>query len=373
VNAHADDAPAVVHRLVTRWVEDPRTRVVAVSVATGENIRDWRNGIQVEVGDLPTLEQVALDLRRQRRMDHRFQLGGEEFPATDFYIDGMGVGVQLPGHDSFPAERSNAIDAALRDTALREGLRDDFDAFRRLTHERLRAAGVSPTAPHTQIDPRTQLAVPMFSPERRLWLQAEGSATSGYHLHGYGASAAGDTRFSPAGQSTALGAGLGLLLSGGSILLNPQDHPHLTRDLVVATWVGAGGGYLGGQAEFALNARWAPAELTRTNAPFTSGLRGMILPRILSGGIAGAVTAPLITWTVMGVDQAFYGADHTAGDYVVAGARSAVGGGVGAGTAALSIYLLGGLAAGSWVPILGSVIGAVTGLGAYVVVDHFLG
>jgi hypothetical protein len=126
-----------------------------------------------------------------------------------------------------------------------------------------------------------------------------------------------------------------------------------------------------------LNAALVPAELTWLNTSFARGVREMVLPRMLSGGVAGAVTAPLITWGVMGVNEAFFGADHTAADYMAVGTRAAAGGGVagglGAGTAALSIYLAGGAAAGSWVPILGSLIGASTGLVVYFVVDHFLG
>ncbi|HKE98329.1 MAG TPA: T3SS effector HopA1 family protein [Actinomycetes bacterium] len=359
VNALPDDAPTVMDRLLREFVQGPQAGVPEASLAMSQDIQTRRNGIQVAIADLQTLEQVAL---RINRLPIEL-VWSDPVPMADPLLPGISMGVELPGHASFGAERATAIDLALRDAPP-----NDFEAFRQLAHERLRAAGVSPNAPHTQYDSYTQTDVQMFSPERRIWLQAEGSATDGYHLGGIR---------SPAATSSGLGAGLGLLLSGGSILRNPQGHPHAVSELATAAGAGVAGGYLGGQVEFGLNAALAPAELTWTNASFASGLRGMILPRTLSGGVAGAVTAPLMAWTLMGIDQWYYGADYRGSDYAAAGARSATGGAaggsVGAGTAALSIYLLGGAATGSSVPILGSLAGAGTGLVVYFVVDSLWG
>jgi len=264
--------------------------------------------------------------------------------------------VEPPSHGSFGSERSRVITAALSEAP------PDFEAFRRSVRQRLVAEGVNPDQPHAQLDLQT------LSAERRAWLQAGGSAFGGYHLGGLR---------SPAVVSTGVGAGMGLVMGTGSVLWSSERHPHAGRDVLMATGTGGAGGYLSGQIEFALNARWAPIQMTSANAAMGTAMRGMILPRVGSGTIAGGVTAPLMTWAVMGINQAFFGADLTGTDYAALGLRSAtagaVGGGVGAGAASLSIYLMGGAAAGSEVPILGNIIGAGVGLIAYFVVDKIWG
>ncbi|HKE99576.1 MAG TPA: hypothetical protein VKG45_11665, partial [Actinomycetes bacterium] len=371
VNVLPDDAPIVIRRLVTRFVERRQSGVPAASLAaplTPSAVRDpqrlfngvqtLRNPVQVTVADLRTAERVALDVSR-----YPVWLLDDRVPMADPLRPGISMAVELPGHANFGAVRSDAIEAALRAAPF-----DDFGTFYRQAHEHLRAAGVSPDAPHTQIDPYTQLTAPTFSPERRAWLQAEGSVTVGYHLGG---------PRSPAVTSIAVGSGLGVLLTGMTILVSPLDYPHAARDLAVMAGTGAAGGYLGGQIEFGLTAALARAELTWDNASFARGFVRMVLPRMLSGGVAGAVTALLMTGGVMVIDEVYFGADHTAADYAAIPARAAAGGavagGVGAGSAALTIYLLGGAAAGGWVPILGSIAGAAAGLVAYIVVDRVWG
>jgi hypothetical protein len=248
-------------------------------------------------------------------------------------------------------ERSNIIDAALREASTE-------DAFRRLVHDGLRAKGVSPDAPHGRVD------VEWFSPERHARLQAGGSALRAYNL-------LGDIR-SPAVVGTGVGTVIGLVLTGGSVLLNPEGHPHAARDLAVGAGTGAVGGYLGGQAEFALNARWVRAELTAANAPLGTGLRQLVLPRVASGGVAGVLTAPVLTWTVMGVDEACFGADYRGGGGADRGRRWRRGW-RGRGGRGADDLPAGGAAAGWEVPVLGSLVGALGGLATYHVVDWLCG
>lgn len=216
-----------------------RVVVPAASLALEGDIQFRRNGIQIEVANLQTAEQVALDLRS---LPIRFL--DDAVPMADRLFPGISLAVQLPDHASFGAERSNHIEDALRAVPP-----DDFKAFRRGALERLLAEGVSANAPHTQTDvvalerlraqglspdaPDTRAAVPMFSPERRVWLQAEGSATGGYHHGGIR---------SPAATSSGVGSGLGVLLSGMRILVSPHAYPDAARDLTVAAVAGATGG-----------------------------------------------------------------------------------------------------------------------------------
>jgi hypothetical protein len=367
--AHTLDVTAVV---VREFVEGPEGGVPATRITGPLNSRTLRGSIDMVVRDLPALNRLVLRMG-ELSAAHPHWFVDDTLPMADRILPGVGITVRRadqPFDEPFGGSRTEVISDALVDTvdaayrAQEAGQEapEDFDAFRRLVHERLRANGVSPDAPHTQPDALT------FSPERRVWLQARGSAIGGYHLGG---------PRSPAATGAGAGSGLGLLLGGGSILLDRGGHPHAVRDLTVATGVGAVGGYLGGQLEFVLNAHLAPVELTAANAPLGIGLRGMVLPRMVSGGVTGALTAPLITWGILGIDEVVFGADHPGSDYAALGARSATGGaaggGAGAGAAALTIYLLGGASAGLKAGLLGGLAGLAGGLIVYLVVDGIWG
>src|SRR4029450_5781624 len=148
-------------------------------------------------------------------------------------------------------------------------------AFHGMVEGRLAAQGVSPNAPYARLD------LPTPAAEDRTWLEGGGSSMRAYHLGG---------RLSPAAASTRAGATLGLVLGGVAILLDP-DHPNPVRVLPEAIVVGAAGGYAGGWVELTLNARLAPVELNRFNAPLSGAIREMILWRGGSGAGGGLVLA----------------------------------------------------------------------------------
>ncbi|HKE97329.1 MAG TPA: hypothetical protein VKG45_00115 [Actinomycetes bacterium] len=375
LNPVPDNAPYYLLTLVEEFVEGPRAGVPEARMVTAASIETRRNGVQVAAASLDTLEQVALRMRELGRAHYDFRLRPDMVPMAASLFPGMGVVVEPPVADlnslrmgaGLPPEQSNHVFGVERsnviDAALREAPAEDFDAFRRLVHEGLRAKGISPDAPHGRVD------VEWFSPERFARLQADGSSTRAYN-------SLGGVR-SPAVVGTGVGTGTGLVLTGVDIVLNPGEHPHAVRDLAVGAGTGAAGSYVGGRVEFGLNARWAPVELTAANAPLSAGLSRMVLPRAGSGGVSGVLTAPLMTWTVMGANEVFFGAEYTGGDYVALPTRAAVGGGVGggvgAGTGALATYLLGGAAAGWEVPVMGSLLGMLGGLIAYHVADWLWG
>jgi hypothetical protein len=104
-----------------------------------------------------------------------------------------------------------------------------------------------------------------------------------------------------------------------------------------------------------------------------------------SGGIAGAVVAPIIELGTMAYEELFEGVDHRAEDYVARGGKAAVGGlisgaiGLGATMAATGMAaggaggsLAGGVGA---IPgaLIGAVVGFVVGAGAYLVYDLLIG
>jgi hypothetical protein len=185
----------------------------------------------------------------------------------------------------------------------------------------------------------------------------------GYHMGGVR---------SPAGVSTGVGAGLGGVIATVDVLRHPERHPHPYGEIAIATGTSAAGAYASGAIEFGMAARFAPIQYTQFNASFGLGMRGMVLPRMGGGAVAGGVISPLTTWAQMGINQFAYDADYTSIDYWALGARSGVSGTLagagGAGAAALT-----GFIAGSEVPVLGNIVGLVAGLLIYWGADELFG
>ncbi|HKP77303.1 MAG TPA: T3SS effector HopA1 family protein, partial [Longimicrobiaceae bacterium] len=354
VTTNPEHAPDVMGVLVREFIQSGTPGVDTGKVAAARNIGPRRDNIVVTAADLPTLERIVLRLRELGRQNPAW-LMADPLPMTDPLLPGVGVAVEPPGGGSFGSARTDVVAEAL---AVSQG---DFEVFRAEVRRRLLAAGVNPDAPHAARDLVT------LSPERRAWLQAGESALGGYH--------AGGIR-SPAATGAGMGMGMGFVTAGGSILWNPEAHPHAMRDLAMSTGFGGLGGYGGGQLQFALDARWAPTELTRFNATWGQGMRGMVLPRIGAGAIASGVTAPLMTLGALGIRD-LAGDDITGTDYAALGARSTtsglIAGGAGTGAASLTVFMLGGAAAGSEVPIIGNLVGAGIGLLVYYVADETVG
>jgi hypothetical protein len=359
--AHALD---VMSDVVTTFVEGESLKGrVTAKVAGAGMVGTRRDTILVTAPDLPTAERMALHYRRLSSA-HPGWFVHDNLPMADPIAPGVSLAVTPPSraiaegidYPSFGADRSRVITEALGTNPA------DSAAFRRTVHEKLLAGQVSPREPHAQLDLLT------LAPERRAWLQAGGSALHGYRLGGIRSSAA---------TSTGLGGGLGLLFGGGSILLDPGAHPHVTGELLTSAGLGAVGGAGSGYLEFALNASRSPIAYTTANATWSTGWSRMIRPRAGVGFISGGLTAPLTTIAVMGIDRTFYGTDYTAIDFAAKGARAAAvgapAGAVGTGVASLSTFMAGGAAAGSSMPIIGNIAGAALGWIAYLGFDSLYG
>lgn len=350
VNAAPEHAVSLMRVVVREFVEGGG--VPASKVAAQRLIGTRRDNLLVTASDLPTLERILLRLRTLRTENPTWFVP-EPVPMTDPILPGVGLGVEPPSHDSFGTVRSQQIFEALQAAPAGE----DLAAFQARVRRTLLAAGVDPAAPHAARDLRT------LAPERRLWLQAGGSAMGGYHMGGLR---------SPAAVGTAAGAGLGGIMTTVEVLRHPEQHPHPYRDIAIGTGTSAVGAYASGAIEFSMASRFAPIQQTQYNASFGVGMRGTVLPRMGGGAVAGAVVAPLTTWAQMGINQFADDADYTRIDYLALGARSGVSGTLagagGAGAAALT-----GFIAGSEVPVLGNIVGAGVGLLIYWGADALFG
>lgn len=350
INAAPEHAVSLMRFVVREFVEGGG--VPASKVAAQRLIGTRRDNLLVTASDLPTLERILLRLRTLQAENPAWFVN-DPVPMTDPIFQGIGLGVEPESHASFGTVRSQQIFEALQAA----GPDEDVDAFQARVRRTLSAAGVDPAAPHAGRNLQT------LAPERRLWLQAGGSAMGGYHMGGLR---------SPAAVGTGVGAGLGGVITTVDVLRHPEQHPHPYRDIAIGTGTAGVGAYGSGAIEFSMASRLAPIQYTRFNAGFGVGMRGMVLPRMGGGAVAGGVIAPLMTWAQMGINQFGDDADYTRIDYAALGARSAFSGTLagagGAGAAALT-----GFIAGSEVPVIGNIIGAGVGLLIYWGADALFG
>jgi len=356
INADPQHAPDILAALVNEVAAGGG--MPEYKLATPASVAARRDNVQVTAANRAAMERQVLRLRRLL-VQHPDWFGNLPVWIGDPLFKAVALTVEppRPGY-VFAAERGTLIQFALADEPRNLG------ELRAGVHERLLAQGVSPDAPHAQLN------LPTLSLERRMWLQAGGRSLRGYNL-------LGGLRFSAALTNTYVGGGLGGVLGLYSVVGHPQGYLHDLCDLTVATTAAAAGGYLGGQVEFALNAHLAPELWTTANAPLSVGLRGMVLPRLLAGGLAGGLTAPLITIAIMVLDTLVFGADLHGTDLAAIGTRNTAGGTIGgalsAGAAALTTYLLGAAAFGTTGALTISLVGLAVGLGVYALVDWLWG
>lgn len=334
---HALDLMRIV---VGEFVEGSQGRVPASKVGSERIVSARRDGLLVTASDLPTLERILLRLRGLQQQNPTW-FAGEPVAMADPILPSIGLGVEPASHASFGQERSTLIYRALQGATTEAQFRANVERL-------LLQSGVDPAAPHAQRDLLT------LAPERRAWLQAGGSSVGAYHTGGLR---------SPAVIGTGTGMAMGGLLTAGDVLLHGDRHPHAGRDIALGTGLGGAQGYAAGQMELAMNARWSPVQYTRFNATFGQGMRGMVMPRMGSGGIAGGATAIATTLLALGIHQAA-GEDIIFNDYLALGTRAGVSGTL-AGAGGAGAMALTGFLAGSEVPILGNIIGAGVGLLIY--------
>ncbi len=138
--------------------------------------------------------------------------------------------------------------------------------------------------------------------------------------------------------------------------------------------VGASGVGAYGQAQW--NARLGGNVLTEAMASGgTSAVARGAAVRIGGAGAFGGPLATLATWGTMGLEEAAGTRDYIDIDYAALGGRSFVAGGIAAmaGEAGLLGTVAICSAAGTEVPILGNIVGAVIGVGVYFTVDYLWG
>ena len=169
----------------------------------------------VTASDLQTLERILLRLRTLQA-ENPALFFHDPVPMTDPIFQRSGLGVEPESHTSFGTVRSQQIFEALQAA----GPDEDVDAFQTRVRRTLSAAGVDPAAPHAGRNLQT------LAPERRLWLQAGGSAMGGYHMGGLR---------SPAAVGNGVGAGLGGVITTVDVLRHPEQHPHPYRDIAIST------------------------------------------------------------------------------------------------------------------------------------------
>ena len=184
-------------------------------------------------------------------------------------------------------------------------------------------------------------------------------------------------------QSSAMrGAGRGMAISGainlGDILINPQNHPYALRELAInllSTGLGEGSA---AYMESYLNATISRALLTRATSEVAAEGSATALSRLAAGSRGftavgtGTFAAPAVTLASMGIEDIFFDADYSAIDYVAKGGRAAVSGGIAAGSGWLASAGTGALL-GSEVPIVGTAVGFLVGLGVYYIADSAIG
>jgi hypothetical protein len=179
-------------------------------------------------------------------------------------------------------------------------------------------------------------------------------------------------------QSMLRGGGQGVVLAAGVDLiryaLDPSAHPEIERELLVDVPLGGLGASGASAIESGLNIRISSALLSEAATSGTGAVpRGLpFLGRGFSGGVAGGITAPAITMASMGINEVFFGADFTYIDYLARGARAVPSGLIAGGGGALAAGGVGALF-GSEVPLLGTAVGFVVGIGLYYISDSIIG
>jgi hypothetical protein len=177
------------------------------------------------------------------------------------------------------------------------------------------------------------------------------------------------------GQSMLRGGGQGMVLSAGFDLaraaFDPEARARLPRQLLTDVPLGGFGGITSSAIESSLNMSISRSMLTEAGTGGASAIPGALplLGRGLSGGVAGGITAPIVTMLAMGLDSEH---EYTGIDYAAKGTRAFVSGSIAGGGGALAAGLVGGLA-GSEVPLLGNAVGFVVGIGVYYISDWLLG
>ncbi|MGH8511295.1 MAG: hypothetical protein ACREU8_07910 [Gammaproteobacteria bacterium] len=149
----------------------------------------------------------------------------------------------------------------------------------------------------------------------------------------------------------AAGGVIGIVLDSGVILLYEGEFSAARFGRVGAS--GIGGGAVGAGAETAI-----AGELARRGF-------GGVLSQGLGRVAGGSVGAPVAVVIQMGLEDE----DYTATDYAARGGRAAVAG----GASAVIAWGITGAVFGSKVPIAGTIVGFVIGIGAYYFVDWLIG
>lgn len=146
---------------------------------------------------------------------------------------------------------------------------------------------------------------------------------------------------------------IAVVIQGGVILIDSEQHPGWQSELAKAGVLGTGSGALGGAADAAIANR------------MISGGSSVLMGRVVGGGVAGGVAAPVFEIGRMAMDDN----PHTATDYAAKGTRAATSGAV---SGAISAGIVGAIW-GSEVPILGNIVGFGIGVGVYMLSDYLMG
>jgi hypothetical protein len=163
------------------------------------------------------------------------------------------------------------------------------------------------------------------------------------------------------GHPLAAGMGAGvvaIVIEGGVVLLRTGELPS-GSDLAGTGIAGTAGGAVGAVAENAASRGIAAA------LGSSSGRLLIVLGRGGAGAIGGTIAAPVVEMGRMLLDDQA----HTGTDYAARGGRAAVGGAVSGLLAAAAT----GALVGSVAPGIGTAIGFVVGVGAYVLTDWLVG
>lgn len=163
------------------------------------------------------------------------------------------------------------------------------------------------------------------------------------------------------GHPLAAGIGAGvvaIVIEGGVVLIRTGEMPGAS-DLAGTGIAGTAGGVVGAVTENAASRGIATA------LGSSSGRLLIVFGRGGAGAIGGAIAAPVVEVGRMLLDDK----SHTGVDYAARGGRAAVGGAAGGLLAAAAT----GALAGSVAPGVGTAIGFVVGVGAYLLTDWLIG
>lgn len=150
-----------------------------------------------------------------------------------------------------------------------------------------------------------------------------------------------------------VGGVVAIVIQGGVILINSDEHPHWQRELTQAGVLGGGSGALGGAIDTAIASRVVASGGT------------VIMGRMMGGTVAGGVAAPIFEMGQMALSDR----DYTGTDYAARGTRAAASGAI---SGAVSAGIVGAIW-GSEVPILGNIVGFIIGFGVYMAADAMIG